>query len=216
MAPQLKVFVLPHPLIHHWLSVARDRSTPFPLFRTALQELSRWLTYEAVRDWLPTQEIDIETPFATTKGRIIRSQAPLGIVPILRAGLVLLEPCQSIIPGAKVYHLGMVRDETTLESNCYLDRIPPVIPPETRLVILEPMLATGGTMLHTMATLTSRGADPRLIRVISIICAPPALQKLSPLYPELQIFAAGIDETVNDRGFIVPGLGDAGDRAFGT
>ncbi len=216
MTLQLKVFVLPHPLIRHWLTVARDRSTPFPLFRTALQELSRWLTYEAIRDWLPTHEVEIETPLAPTKGRIIHSQAPIGIVPILRAGLILLEPCQSLIPGAKVYHLGMARDEHTLKPSCYLDRIPPTIAPETRLIILEPMLATGGTMLHTMQTLTDRGADPKLIRVISIVCAPPALQKLSPLYPELQIFAAAIDETLDDRGFIVPGLGDAGDRAFGT
>ncbi len=216
MAAQLKVFVLPHPLIRHWLTVARDRSTPFPLFRTALQELSRWLTYEAIRDWLPTYEIEIETPLAPTKGQIIHSQAPLAIVPVLRAGLPLLESCMSLLPSARVYHLGMVRDETTLESTCYLDRIPPVLAPETRILVLEPMLATGGTILQVMKLLTDRGADVRLMRLISIVCAPPALQKLGALYPDLQIFAAAIDETINDRGFIVPGLGDAGDRSFGT
>ncbi len=216
MTPQLKVFVLPHPLIRHWLAVARDRSTPFPLFRTALQELSRWLTYEAIRDWLPTQEIAIETPLSATTGLVIDPQTPLAIVPIMRAGLTLLEPCQSLIPGAKVYHLGMVRDENTLLASCYLDRVPSEIDPNTRIIILEPMLATGGTILQALQLLTDRGANPELIRIISIVCAPPALQKLSPLYPKLQIFASAIDETVNDRGFIVPGLGDAGDRAFGT
>ncbi|MCS6958675.1 MAG: uracil phosphoribosyltransferase [Pseudanabaenaceae cyanobacterium SKYGB_i_bin29] len=216
MVLQLKVFVLPHPLIQHWLTVARDKYTPFPLFRTALQELSRWLTYEAIRDWLPTQTIEVETPLAVTTGKIIPSQVPLAIVPILRAGLALLEPCQSLIPGARVYHLGMVRDEETLLPSCYLDRLPSVIEPTTRLLILEPMLATGGTIMQVLEMLTARGADPQLMRIISIICAPPALQKLSNRYPHLQVFAAAIDESLNDKGFIIPGLGDAGDRAFGT
>ncbi|MFN3360710.1 MAG: uracil phosphoribosyltransferase [Pseudanabaenaceae cyanobacterium] len=216
MSLQLKVFVLPHPLIQHWLTVARDKSTPFPLFRTAIQELSRWLTYEAIRDWLPTQTVEVETPLAFTTGKIIQSQAPLAIVPILRAGLTMVEPCQSLVPAARVYHVGMVRDEATLLPSCYLDRLPSSIGSTTRFLILEPMLATGGTITQVMQMLTERGADPQLIRLVSIICAPPALQKLSSLYPSLQIFAAAIDEVVNDQGFIVPGLGDAGDRAFGT
>jgi uracil phosphoribosyltransferase len=137
-------------------------------------------------------------------------------VPILRAGLTLLDGAQAVMPRASTYHLGLVRNEETLQPTCYLNKLPETLDPQTRILICEPMLATGGSIMMAMAELTQRHADPSLIRVISVVAAPPALKQLAETYPTLEIYAATIDETVNDQGFIVPGLGDAGDRAFGT
>jgi uracil phosphoribosyltransferase len=216
MALQLKVFVKKHPLIDHWLTIARDKNTPVPIFRTAMQELGKWLTYEAIRDWLPTQSVNVETPLAVAAGEIIDPAIPLAIAPILRAGLTLLESCQALVPNASIYHLGFVRNEETLENSMYLNKLPQKLQPQTRILITEPMMATGGTIIAALDLLTECGADPSLIRIINVVCAPPALQKLNQKYPSVQIYTAMIDETVNDRGWIVPGLGDAGDRAFGT
>lgn len=216
MALQLRVYVPPHPLIQHWLAVARDAGTPTALFRTALTELGRWLTYEAVRDWLPTLETTVITPLAPCSAKVIDAQAPLVVVPILRAGLSLLTGVESVIPLAKTYHIGIVRDETTLEPTCYLNKFPDQFEPGTRLLISEPMLATGGSIMATMTELTQRGMDPSQVRIISIVTAPPALQKLGTHFPEVQVYTATIDPELNEQGFIVPGLGDAGDRSFGT
>jgi len=216
MTFQMRVYVPPHPLIKHWLAIARQSSTPSPLFRTAMTELGRWLTYEAIRDWLPTQDATVETPLAPCPATFVDPATPVMIVPILRAGLALLDGAQSLLPLAKIYHLGFVRDEETLEASCYLNKLPEKLDPQTRVLIPEPMLATGGTMIAVMQELTNRGVDATNVRVIAVVTAPPALQKLSTAYPGLTIYSAGIDEQVNDRGFIVPGLGDAGDRTFGT
>lgn len=216
MAVQLRIYVPPHPLLRHWLTVVRDRQTPVPMFRTAVAEIGRWLTYEACREWLPTQQVTVETPLAETTGEVLAVEVPVAIVPVLRAGLVMVESCLSILPLARVYHLGLVRDEETLTASCYLNRLPGAIAPETRIMISEPMLATGGTIIQVLAMLTERGADPSLIRILSVICAPPALKKVQEQFPAVQIYSAAIDEVVNEKGWIVPGLGDAGDRAFGT
>jgi uracil phosphoribosyltransferase len=216
MTLQLRVYVPPHPLIQHWLGVARDKDTPTVLFRSAMTELGRWLTYEAVRDWLPTIETTVETPLKSCAATFINPEIPIAVIPILRAGLALLDGAQSLLPLASIYHLGMVRDEETLEATCYLNKLPTQFTAQTRVLISEPMLATGGTIMAAMAELTERGVDPAFVRVISVIAAPPALQKLSLAYPELNIYTAGIDEHLNNQGFIVPGLGDAGDRTFGT
>ncbi|MBD0268480.1 uracil phosphoribosyltransferase [Pseudanabaena sp. FACHB-2040] len=216
MAPQLRVFVPPHPLIQHWLGVSRDADTPSTLFRSAMTELGRWLTYEAVRDWLPTLETTVETPLASCPATFINPEVPVVIVPILRAGLALMEGAQSLLPLASIYHIGFVRDEETLEPTCYLNKLPASFDPQTRVLISEPMLATGGTIMAMMKELTARGADPSMVRIISVVTAPAALQKLADAYPELNIYAATIDEGLNSQGFIVPGLGDAGDRTFGT
>ncbi len=216
MAPRLHIYVPPHPTITHWLTVARDRHTPVPLFRTALAEMGRWLAYEALREWLPVRDVVVETPLASCPGKAIDIDQPLAIVPILRAGLVLLESCHALVPSAAVYHVGFARDETTLAPNCYLNKLPTTFAPQTRVLITEPMLATGGTAIATLEMLVARGIAPANIRIINIICAPPALQRLDRAFPELQIYSAAIDEHLDERGFIVPGLGDAGDRAFGT
>lgn len=216
MTLQLRVYVPPHPLIKHWLGVARDAATPPPLFKSAMSELGRWLTYEAIRDWLPTEDIVVQTPLAPCSVTMVNPDVPLVVVPILRAGLALLEGAQTLLPLASIYHLGLVRNEETLEASCYLNKLPKEFNPKTRVLITDPMLATGGTIMLTMAELTERGVDPALTRIISVVAAPPALQKLGSTYPSLTIYTAMIDEAVNSMGYIVPGLGDAGDRSFGT
>ena len=216
MALQLRVYVPPHPLIKHWLAIVRDETTPSALFRSAMTELGRWLTYEAIRDWLPTVETTVQTPLASCPATLVNPQVPLVVVPILRAGLALFEGAHALLPLASIYHIGLVRNEETLEASWYLNKLPLQFDPQTRVLITEPMLATGGTITATMAELIRRGVDPGLTRIISVVAAPPALQKLSVTYPGLNIYTAAIDEGLNDQGFIVPGLGDAGDRTFGT
>jgi uracil phosphoribosyltransferase len=216
MTLQLRVYVPPHPLIKHWLAVARDAATPSVLFKSAMTELGRWLTYEAIREWLPTIETTVQTPLAECPATFINPEVPLVVVPILRAGLGLLDGAQTLLPLASIYHIGLVRDEQTLEVSCYLNKLPERLDPQTRVLICDPMLATGGTMMRAIAELTQRGVDPALVRIISVVAAPPALQQLSVAYPGLIVYTAMIDEGLNSHGYIVPGLGDAGDRTFGT
>jgi len=216
MTQQLLVYVPPHPLIKHWLAVARDVTTPSTLFRTAIIELGRWLTYEAVRDWLPTQEALVQTPLASCASVLVNPEVPIAVVPILRAGLGLLEGAQAVLPVASIYHLGLARNEETLEPICYLNKLPEKFQPETLVLITEPMLATGGSIMVAMSELTNRGVDPGLIRIVSVVAAPQALQRLNTDYSGLVVYTAAIDEKINNQGFIVPGLGDAGDRIFGT
>jgi uracil phosphoribosyltransferase len=216
MSLKLRVYVPPHPLIKHWLAVARDESTPSVLFRSAMTELGRWLTYEAIREWLPTLESEVQTPLAPCAATFINPEVPIAVVPILRAGLSLLDGAQGLLPLASVYHLGLVRNEETLEASCYLNKLPQQFAPGTRVLITDPMLATGGTTLMALKELVSRGVDPALVRIVAVVAAPPALQKLGNSYPELHIYTAGIDEALNEHGYIVPGLGDAGDRTYGT
>jgi uracil phosphoribosyltransferase len=216
MVSPLRIYVPPHPLIKHWLGVARDTNTPPTLFKTAMVELGRWLTYEASREWLPTLDTMVQTPLAETPATFINPQIPIAVIPILRAGLALLEGAQTLLPLASTYHLGLVRDEETLIPSCYLNKLPPEFAPATRILILDPMLATGGSIMMTMKEIVSRGGDPQFIRIISVVSAPPALQKLGEFYPTSTIYTAIIDEGLNKKGYIVPGLGDAGDRTFGT
>lgn len=213
---QLRVYVPEHPLIKHWLGVARDVNTPSVLFKTAMTELGRWLTYEATRQWFPTLDVTLQTPLAECSATLINPEVPIAIIPILRAGLALLDGAQTLLPLASIYHLGLVRNEETLEASCYLNKLPEKFAADTRIIILEPMLATGGSISLTMAELSRRGANPDLMRIISVVAAPPALQKLGAIYPTLNIYTAIIDQGINSKGYIVPGLGDAGDRAFNT
>ncbi|MCW6036004.1 uracil phosphoribosyltransferase [Spirulina subsalsa FACHB-351] len=216
MTSQLRVYVPEHPLIKHWLGVARDRNTPSVLFKSAMTELGRWLTYEASRNWLPTEDIVLETPLAPCEATLINPEPPMAIVPILRAGLALLDGAQTLLPLASTYHLGLVRNEETLEATCYLNKLPETIDSNTRILILDPMLATGGSMIAALEALIERGANPELFRIISVVAAHPALQKINQYNPNLIIYTAMIDPDLNEQGYIVPGLGDAGDRAFGT
>eukprot|EP00252_Welwitschia_mirabilis_P002516 TRINITY_DN1247_c0_g1_i1.p1 TRINITY_DN1247_c0_g1~~TRINITY_DN1247_c0_g1_i1.p1 ORF type:complete len:285 (-),score=54.29 TRINITY_DN1247_c0_g1_i1:264-1118(-) len=213
---RMLVFVPPHPLIKHWVSVLRNKETPSPIFKSAMAELGRLLIYEAVRDWLPTISGEIDTPLADATVEFIDPREPVTIVPVLRAGLVLVEHVASILPSSKTYHVGFVRNESTLQPSLYLDKLPEKFQSGTRVLVADPMLATGGTMLATLDLLRAKGVDNSKIRVVSVVAAPPALRKLSEKFPGLHVYTGVIDPTVNEHGFILPGLGDAGDRCFGT
>lgn len=210
------VHVPPHPLIGHWLATLRSDMTPTPVFRAAMAELGRLLVYEAARDWLPTMEVELNSPCGPAEGSIVDVSKPVKVVPILRAGLVPLEQISTVLPAYETYHVGLVRNEETLEASWYLNKLPASFAEDDRVLVSDPMMATGGTMVQVLDEIVKRGASPDYIRVLSITVAPPALKLLSEKYPGLKIYTATIDAELNDRGYIVPGLGDAGDRAFGT
>lgn len=213
---QMLVIVPPHPLVKHWLAVARNSSTPPAMFRAALAELGRIIIYEAVREVMPTVDMEVQSPMGPAEATIIDPTRPIKVVPVLRAGLVLLEQAQSVLPSTETYHVGYVRNEETLQATSYLNKLPAKMSPDDVILVTDPMLATGGTMLQVIDDIVSRGANPNNIRIISIVAAPPALLKLSEKYKGLRVYSAMIDPEVNDKGFILPGLGDAGDRSFGT
>ncbi|XP_077216517.1 uracil phosphoribosyltransferase [Tasmannia lanceolata] len=213
---KMLVFVPPHALIKHWVSVLRNDQTPCPVFKNAMAELGRLLMYEASRDWLPTISGEIQSPMGVASVEFIDPREPVTIVPILRAGLALVEHASSILPATKTYHLGICRNEETLQPHVYLNKLPDNLPEGSRVLVVDPMLATGGTIVAAIDLLKDRGADNKNIKVISAVAAPPALQKLSEKFPGLHVYTGTIDPTVNDKGFIIPGLGDAGDRSFGT
>ncbi|KAL9398751.1 hypothetical protein Peur_007712 [Populus x canadensis] len=213
---RMLVFVPPHPLIKHWVSVLRNEQTPSPIFRNAMAELGRILMYEASRDWLPMVTGEIQSPMGVASVEFIDPREPVAIIPILRAGLALAEHASSILPATKTYHLGISRDEETLQPTIYLNKLPDTFPEGSRVLVVDPMLATGGTIVASLQLIKERGVENQQIKVISAVAAPPALQKLSEKFPGLHVYTGIIDPTVNDKGFIVPGLGDAGDRSFGT
>ena len=213
---QMLVIVPPHPLLKHWLAVARNVQTPGPIFRAALAEIGRILIYEAGREWLPTFEAQVQGPLAIADVEFVNPEKPVSVVPILRAGLTLLEESSSVLPASVTYHLGYVRDEETLQPKLYLNKLPEKFEEDAQVLISDPMLATGGTILAAVEEIISRGASPKNIRIICVVACPVSLTELSKRYPGLRVYAAMIDEHLNENGYIVPGLGDAGDRAFGT
>ncbi|KAL3639498.1 hypothetical protein CASFOL_017405 [Castilleja foliolosa] len=213
---RMLVYVPPHPLIKHWVSVLRNEQTPCAIFRNAMSELGRLLIYEASRDWLPTITGEIQSPMGPASVEFIDPREPISIVPILRAGLALAEHASSVLPATNTYHLGISRDEETLQPSVYLNKLPKKFPEGARVFVVDPMLATGGSVVTAIQLIKDRGVENKQIKVISAVAAPPALQKLSENFPGLQVYAGILDPTLNDKGFIVPGLGDAGDRSFGT
>lgn len=213
---QMLVFVPPHPLIKHWLAVLRNSATPSPTFRGAAAEMGRLLIYEAVREFLPTVDTTVQSPMGPAEATVVDPYRPLKVVPILRAGLILLEQASQVLPFHETYHVGYVRDEDTLSARAYLNKLPRYLSPEDLILIADPMLATGGTICQVVSDIIARGAVPGNIRVVSIVAAPPALRNLSERFPGLRVYTGIIDPEVNERGYIVPGLGDAGDRAFGN
>ncbi|KAK6146887.1 hypothetical protein DH2020_017799 [Rehmannia glutinosa] len=213
---RMLVFVPPHPLIKHWISVLRNEETPCPIFRNAMAELGRLLIYEASRDFLPTITGEIQSPRGAASVEFVDPREPIAIVPILRAGLALAEHASSILPATNTYHLGISRDEETLQPTVYLNKLPKKFPEGARVFVVDPMLATGGTVVAAVQLIKNRGVDNKQIKVISAVAAPPALQKLSENFPGLHVYAGILDPSINDKGFIMPGLGDAGDRSFGT
>jgi uracil phosphoribosyltransferase len=212
-----QVHVPNHPLISTALASCRHEATQTPAFRAAMANLGRWLGYECCRDWLPTLQTKVPTPLnVEADATVLDEKQHVEIVPILRAGLALVEGVLPLLPSAKILHVGYRRDEETAQAICYLTGLPEKLPEQNRFLILEPMLATGGTLLQVLDAMAERGARQEQVRVISLIASEPALERISARYPNVQIFCAAIDPVINEKAYIVPGLGDAGDRAFGT
>ena len=209
----MRVHVADHPLITHKLTVLRDKTTPSPTFRALAEELMTLLAYEATRN-VRTEVVEIETPVTTTKGLAISSPRPL-VVPILRAGLGMLEGMVKLIPTAEVGFLGMMRDEVTLQPTTYAQRLPDDLS-DRQCFILDPMLATGGSLIGAIEFLFERGAKD--VTAVCLIGSPEGVAAVEKATEgrEVTIVLGALDERLNEVGYIVPGLGDAGDRLYGT
>jgi uracil phosphoribosyltransferase len=206
-----KVIVVDHPLVQHKLGLLRDRTTPTQVFRQLVDELTLLLTYEATKD-MATEEVEIETPLERTTVQRI-SGKKVAVCPILRAGVGMLDGVLSLISGARVGFIGLYRNEETLEPVEYYVKLPADIA-QRDVIVLDPMLATGNSTAAAVATVKKAGAQS--IRLIAIIAAPEGIDRLQAEHPDVTIVVAAIDRELNDRGYIMPGLGDAGDRIYGT
>jgi uracil phosphoribosyltransferase len=204
------VFESNHPLVKHKLTLLRDASTKPKKFRELVRELALLLCYEATAD-LRTREIPVETPMGTAVGRELQDN--IGLVPILRAGLGMVNGIWEMMPGAEVWHIGLYRDEKTLKPISYYNKLP-TAPTVQVCLVLDPMLATGGSAVATVDILKRWGAER--IKFVGILAAPEGVELLRRSHPDVPIYVAQVDSHLNDIGFIVPGLGDAGDRQFGT
>ena len=203
--------ILDHPLIQHKISLLRDKNTGSKDFRELVSEIAMLMCYEATRD-LPLKEVEIETPVAIAKTKVI-SGRKVAFVPILRAGLGMVEGMLSLVPAAKIGHIGMYRDPETFEPHEYYCKLPSDIDERDGLV-LDPMLATGGSAVDAITLIKKRGA--KHIKFIGLIGAPEGVEALRTAHPDVQIYLGALDECLDQKGYIVPGLGDAGDRIYGT
>ena len=206
-----KVCVFDHPLIQHKLSILRDKGTSVKEFRELISEIAMLMCYEATRD-LPLEEVDIETPVAVARCKRIAGKK-LAIVPILRAGLDMVDGMVNMMPNVKVGHIGLFRDPETLMPVKYYFKMPPDIN-ERDVIVVDPMLATGGSASAAITFLKEAGATH--IKLMSIIGAPEGVSLMQKEHPDVDIYVAALDDRLNEHGYIVPGLGDAGDRIFGT
>jgi uracil phosphoribosyltransferase len=202
---------LDHPLLQHKLSILRDENTGVKDFREVVSEIATLMCYEATRD-LPLEEVEIKTPITTAKFKTIAGKK-LAIVPVLRAGLGMVDGILTLIPSAKVGHIGLYRDPDTLEPVEYYCKMPNDIA-EREVIILDPMLATGGSASAAIQFI--KNYEVKNIKLMNIIAAPEGIQRVHHDHPDVDIYCAALDEKLNDHGYIVPGLGDAGDRIFGT
>ncbi|ADG07851.1 uracil phosphoribosyltransferase [Kyrpidia tusciae] len=206
-----RVHVLDHPLIQHKLTLIRDKNTGTKEFRELLEEVAMLMAYEITRD-LPLEETVVETPLGPARSRVL-SGRKLGVVPILRAGLGMVEGVLKLIPAARVGHIGLYRDPDTLQPVEYYCKLPTDVT-ERELIVIDPMLATGGSASAAIRFIKERGA--RHIKLMCLIAAPEGVQRVQSDHPEVDLYTAAVDERLNDHGYIVPGLGDAGDRLYGT
>ena len=206
-----KVHILDHPLLQHKLSILRDENTGVKEFREVVSEIATLMCYEATRD-LPLEEVEIKTPITTAKFKMIAGKK-LAIVPVLRAGLGMVDGILTLIPSVKVGHIGLYRDPDTLEPVEYYCKMPTDIA-ERDVIILDPMLATGGSASAAIQFI--KNYEVKHIKLMNIIAAPEGIERVHHDHPDVDIYCAALDEKLNDHGYIVPGLGDAGDRIFGT
>lgn len=206
-----KVIEINHPLIQHKLTIMRDKNTGTKDFRELLTEISMLMAYEVTRN-LPLEEVEIETPLVKTKANII-SGKKLGIVPILRAGLGMVDGFVTLIPNAKVGHVGLYRDPETLKPVEYYLKLPKDTP-EREIIIVDPMLATGGSSVAAIDVLKREGA--KNIKLVNLVASPEGISEVHKYHPDVDIYVASVDEKLNEHGYILPGLGDAGDRLYGT
>lgn len=206
-----KIMVFDHPLIQHKLSILRDEKTSVKEFRELVSEIAQLMCYEATRD-LPLEEVDVKTPVAVAKCHRIAGKK-LAVVPILRAGLGMVDGMVAMMPNVKVGHIGLYRDPETLEPVKYYFKMPPDIT-ERDVIIVDPMLATGGSAIAATQFLKDEGV--KNIKLMCVIAAPEGVEAMHGAHPDVDIFAAALDDHLNEHGYIVPGLGDAGDRIFGT
>ena len=200
-----------HPLVQHKLSILRDENTSSKDFRQLVSEIATLMCYEATRD-LPLKEVEVKTPVAMAKTKKIAGRK-LAFVPILRAGLGMVDGMVNLLPSAKIGHIGLYRDPQTLEPVEYYCKMPSDIA-EREVMIVDPMLATGGSASAAIRFLKDRGVTN--IKSVHLLAAPEGIKRLNEDHPDVEIYIAGLDEKLNDHGYIVPGLGDAGDRIFGT
>lgn len=203
--------IVEHPLLQHKISILRNKQTGTKEFRDLVGEIATLLCYEATRD-LPLEEVEIETPITMAKTKVLAGRK-LALVPILRAGLGMVDGMLNLIPAAKVGHIGMYRNEETLVPVEYYCKLPNDIN-EREVFVLDPMLATGGSACDAIGQIKKRGA--KHIKFIGLVAAPQGLKALHEAHPDVDIYVGALDEKLNDNGYIVPGLGDAGDRIFGT
>ena len=205
------VEIVEHPLIQHKISLLRDRNTGTKEFRDLVSEVAMLLCYEATRD-LPTEEVEVETPIALARTKVLAGRK-LALVPILRAGLGMVDGMLRLIPAAKVGHIGLYRNEGTLQPVEYYCKLPKDIA-EREVMVLDPMLAPGGSATDAISLIKKRGA--KHIKFIALLAAPEGMKALHEAHPDVDIYVGALDERLNAQGYIVPGLGDAGDRIFGT
>ena len=206
----MAVFELKHPLIEHKLTNLRNKNTDTKLFRESLNEIAGLMVYEATK-LLPLKEIETETPIKKTRTKVL--DEPITLVPILRAGLGMIDGILQLLPNAKVGHLGVYRNEETLEPVYYYAKMPANVA-ESQVFVVDPMLATGGSMIYTLNYLKERGV--KNITMLCIIGAPEGIEKVLDKHPDVDLYISAIDEGLNENAYIYPGLGDAGDRIFGT
>ncbi|MBO4385347.1 MAG: uracil phosphoribosyltransferase [Clostridia bacterium] len=205
------VTVIDHPLVQHKLALLRDKNTGTKDFRTLLGELSTLMAYEVTRD-LPLDEVEIETPVAPTKAKMLLS-CKVGVVPILRAGLGMADGIMSLIPTAKMGHIGLFRDPETLKPVTYYCKLPADVE-DRDIIVVDPMLATGGSACEGIRKVKEAGC--KSVRLMCLVSVPEGIRAVQAMHPDVRIYTAAIDDHLNDHGYIVPGLGDAGDRIFGT
>jgi uracil phosphoribosyltransferase len=215
MGMSMRVVVPPHPLIQHWLTLLRDAATPSPLFATAMEELGRWLTYEALRDWLPQRRVEVATPCGTAEGTVVDPEVPLLAVPVLRGGMGLWQGARAVLPAASVCHVGLVCAAPGAEAHWYLDDLPATIPPRVGVLVFLPVLASGATLLALLERLRGLGVEGERLRVVTTVASAPGLQAVGERVPALTLYCACIDSGLDAERRVVPGFGDAAARLYG-